>query len=98
MVTKHTSMAVYQAPDSHVHLVQISSAVTTQSEASFLVLIQIPGLPHHVSTLIDSGAMSNFLDSSLASFSIFVLEPLDCPIALCLFDGKPGTTGLSMSL
>src|SRR5882672_1969346 len=68
-------------------------ALTSHSEVSFLVLIQIPGFPNPVSELIDSGATSNFLDSSLADSPLFVTEPLDCPIALCLFDGKPATAG-----
>ena len=31
------------------------------------------------------------MDSSLATSPLFVTEPLDHPIALCLFDGKPAT-------
>src|SRR5882672_13450 len=86
-------MAVYQDPDSPVDSVQISTALTSHSEVSFLVLVQIPGFPDPVSALIDSGATSNFLDSSLAKLPLFVTEPLDRPIALCLFDGKPTTAG-----
>jgi len=93
VVPQHTSPTVHEAPDSPVDLVQISAALTSHSEVSFLVLIQIPGLPNPVSALIDYGATSNFLDSSLADLPLFVTEPLDRPIALCLFDGKPVTAG-----
>src|SRR5882672_6900074 len=86
-------MAVYQDPDSPVDSVQISEALTWCSEVSFLVLVQIPGFPDPVSALIDSSATSNFLDSSLADSPLFVTEPLDLPITLCLFDGKPVTAG-----
>src|SRR5467141_2020669 len=86
-------MAVYEAPDPLVDSVQISTALTSQSEVSFLVLVQVPGLSDPVSSLIDSGATSNFLDYSLAIALKFVLEPLDLPVALCLFDGKPMTAG-----
>src|SRR5882672_6649421 len=86
-------MAVHQAPDSPVDSVQISTALTLHSEVSFLVLVLIPSLPDPVLALIDSGATSNFLNSSLADSPLFVMEPLDCPIALCLFDGKPVTAG-----
>src|SRR5467141_2729365 len=68
-------------------------ALTSHSEVSFLVLVQIPCLPDPVLALIDSGATSNFLDSSLADSPLFVMEPLDHPISLCLFDGKPATAG-----
>jgi len=37
--------------------------------------------------------MSNFLDLSLAIWPTLVLEPLDLPIVLCLFDGKSVTMG-----
>jgi len=93
MVTKHTSKAVYEAPDPIVDSVQISAALTSHPEVSFLISLQLPGLPDPVSALIDSGATLNFLDSSLATSPPFVLEPLDRLIALCLFDGKPATTG-----
>src|SRR5882724_2632187 len=93
VVTQHTSMDVYETPNPLVDSVQISVAITSHSEVSFLVSVQIPGLPNPASALIDSGAMSNFLDSSLAAWHIFVLESLDCPITLCLFDGKPDTSG-----
>ena len=86
-------MAVYKPPNPHVAPVQISLALTSQSEVSFLVLIQIPCLPDPVSALIDSGAPSNFLDLSLEAFPVFVLEPLDCPVTLYLFNGKPVTVG-----
>ena len=55
--------------------------------------LTLPGLSDPVSALIDLGATSNFLDLSLAASPTFVLEPLDHPIALCLFDGKPVTAG-----
>src|SRR5712664_3055092 len=93
MVPQHTSPTVHEAPDPPVDSVRISTALTSHSEVSFLVLVQIPGLSDPVSALIDSGATSNFLDSSLAKLPLFVSEPLDRPIALCLFDGKPATAG-----
>jgi len=93
VVPKHTSTAVYQALDLSVDSVRISAALTSHSEVSFLVLVRIPGLADPVSVLIDSGATSNFLDSSLAALPLFVSEPLDRPLALCLFDGKPATAG-----
>src|SRR5882672_897498 len=93
MVPQHTSTAVHEAPDSSVDLVRISTALTSHSEVSFLVLVQIPGLPDPVLALIDSGATSNFLDSSLADLPLFVTEPLDLLITLCLFYGKPATAG-----
>src|SRR5882724_2068986 len=93
MVTKHTSTAVDKAPAPIVDSVQISATLTSHSEVSFLISLGLPGHLDPVSALIDSGATSNFLDSSLATFPPFVLEPLDCPIALCLFDSKPATAG-----
>src|SRR5882724_9043045 len=91
MVTQHTSTAVDKVPDPIVDSVQISATLTSHSEVSFL--LSLPGLPDPVSALIDSGATSNFLGLSLDASPPFVLEPLDCPIALCLFDGKPVTAG-----
>src|SRR5882724_9768150 len=93
VVTQHTSTAVDSIPDPSVDLVRISAALTSHSEVSFLIPLTLPGLSDPVSALIDSGATSNFLDSSLATSPPFVLEPLDHPIALCLFDGKPATAG-----
>src|SRR5882724_9444035 len=93
MVTQHTFMAVDRIPDPSVDLVRISATLTSHSEVSFLISLALPGLPDLVSALIDSGATSNFLDSYLAASPTFVLEPMDRPIALCLFDGKPATTG-----
>src|SRR5882724_12221488 len=85
-------MAVYQAPNPIVDLVQIS-ALPSHSEVSFLVSLKIPGLSDSVSALIDLGVTSNFLDLSLAALPNFVLEPLDHPVALCIFNGKPATSG-----
>src|SRR5882724_8162333 len=93
MVTQHTSLAVNSIPDPSVDLVRISAALTLHLEVSFLISLTLPGLSDPVSALIDSGATSNFLDSSLAASPPFVLELLDHPIALCLFDGKPATAG-----
>src|SRR5882724_2356508 len=93
VVAQHTFAAVDRIPDPSVDLVRISAALTSHSEVSFLISLTLPGLPDPVSALIDSGATSNFLDSSLAISPPFVLEPLDCQIALCLFDGKPVTAG-----
>src|SRR5882724_669024 len=91
MVTQHTFMAVDKVPDPIVDLVRISAALNSHSEVSFLISLTLSGLSDPVSALIDSGATSNLLDSSLAASPTFVLEPLDCPITLCLFDGKPAT-------
>src|SRR5882724_1080664 len=93
MVTQHTSRAVYEVPDPIVDLVQISTALTLHSEVSFLISLSLPGLSDPVSALIDLGATSNFLHSSLATLPPFVLEPLDHPITLCLFAGRPVTAG-----
>jgi len=91
--TQHTSTAVDSIPDPSVDLVRISATLTSHSEVSFLISLTLPGLSDPVSTLIDLGATSNFLDSSLATSPPFVLEPLDRPIALCLFNGKPAMAG-----
>src|SRR5882724_5250014 len=91
MVTQHTFTAVDKIPDPIVDSVRISATLTLHSEVSFLISLTLPGLSDPVSALIDSEATSNFLDSSLAASPPFVLEPLDHPIALCLFDGKPAT-------
>src|SRR5882724_1241009 len=93
MVTQHTSLAVDRIPDPSVDLVRISAALISHSEVSFLISLTLPGLSDPVSKLINLGATSNFLDLSLAALSPFVLEPLDHLITLCLFDGKPATTG-----
>src|SRR6266481_2129910 len=78
---------------SPVHFPSLRVTLTSQSETSFLVPTRIPGIPDSISTLIDSGATSNFIDSSLASMSIFVPSALAQPIALSLFDGKPAMSG-----
>src|SRR5882724_10164751 len=93
VVTQHTSTAVDSIPDPSVDLVRISATLTSHSEVSFLISLSLPGLSDPVSALINSGATSNFLDSSLAASPPFVLEPLDFPITLCLFDGKPASAG-----
>src|SRR5882724_4511618 len=93
MVAQHTFMAVDKVPDPIVDSVRISAAITSHSEVSFLISLTLPGLSDPVPALIDSGATSNFLDSSLATLPTFVLEPLDRPITLCLFDGEPATAG-----
>src|SRR5882724_8832896 len=93
MVTKHTSMAVYEAPNPLVDSVRISATLTSHSEVSFLISLHLPGLPNPVSVLNYSGATLNFLDFSLAALPPFVFEPLDLLITLCLFNGKPVTAG-----
>src|SRR5882724_7056948 len=93
MVTQYTSMAVYEAPDPIVDSVRISTALTSHSEVSFLISLRLPGHSDPVSVLIDLGATLNLLDSLLAASPPFVLEPLNHPITLCLFDGKPVTAG-----
>src|SRR5882724_6661998 len=87
-------MAVDRIPDPSVDLVRISATLTSHSEVSFLISLTLPGLPDPVSALIDLGATSNFVDSSLAALPPFVMGPLDQPIALCLFDSKPATAGI----
>src|SRR5882724_82632 len=86
-------MAVDKAPNPIVDSVQISTTLTSHSEVSFLISLDLPGLSDPVSALIDLGATLNLLDSSLAASPPFVLEPLDFPMALCQFDGKPATVG-----
>src|SRR5882724_5664700 len=93
MVIQHTSTAVDKVPDPIVDSVQISAALTSHSEVSFLISLRLPGLSNPVSALIDSGATSNFLDSSLDTLPPFLMEPLDHTITLCLFNGKPATAG-----
>src|SRR5882724_6154296 len=93
MVAQHTFTAVDKEPDPIVDSVRISAALTSHSEVSFLISLTLPGLSDPVSALINLGATSNFLDLSLATSPTFVLEPLDRPITLCLFDGKPATAG-----
>src|SRR5882724_2982909 len=93
VVTQHTFTAVDKVPDSIVDSVRISTTLTLHSEVSFLFSLSLPGLSDPVSTLINLGATSNFLDSSLAASPPFVLEPLDHTIALCLFYRKPVTAG-----
>ena len=55
--------------------------------------VSLPSVPNSVPTLIDSGATSNFIDSSFSSHSNFTCTSLRSPIALCLFDGKPAMSG-----
>ena len=78
---------------SPVHSFSLFAALTSQSDTSFLVLTCILGIPEPITTLIDSGATSNFINSALASKSIFVSTVLAQPIVLSLFDGKPATSG-----
>src|SRR6266481_3197197 len=78
---------------SPVHLPALRATLTSQSEIFFLVLTHIHGIPESISTLIDSGATSNFINSSLAEMSIFVPSALAQPITLSLFDGKPAMSG-----
>src|SRR6266481_9090898 len=85
MANLHTLPIVYSA--------SLYAALTSQSKISFLVPLLIPGLSEPISTLIDSGMTSNFIDSSLASMFIFVPSVLAQPIALSLFDSKPATSG-----
>ena len=69
------------------------ASVKSHSDSSFIILVTLPGIPDPVLTLIDSGATSNLIDSSLSSHSNFNCIPLHSPIALCLFDRKPATSG-----
>ena len=72
-----------------ISFTSLHATLTSQSETSFLVSLQIPSIPNPIPTLIDSSATSNFIDSTLATMSIFVPAVLAQPITLCLFDGKP---------
>src|SRR5882724_8128727 len=54
-------MAVDKVPDPNVDSVRISTALTSHSEVSHLISLSLPGLSDPVSTLINSGATSNFL-------------------------------------
>ena len=78
---------------SPISFASLHATLTSQSEMSFWVSLQIPGIPNLIPTLIDSGATLNFIDSTLATMSIFVPAVLAQPIALCLFDSKPATSG-----
>ena len=78
---------------SPISFASLHATLTSQSEMSFLVSLRLPGIPNPIPTLIDSGATSNFIDSTLATMSVFVPAVLAQPIALCLFDGKPATSG-----
>ena len=69
------------------------TSVKSHSDSSFIILVTLPGIPDPVLTLIDSGATSNFVDSSLSPHSNFNCISLHSPIALCLFDGKPAMSG-----
>ena len=78
---------------SPISFASLHATLTSQSEMSFLVSLQLAGIPNPIPTLIDSGATLNFIDSTLAMMSIFVPAALAQPITLCLFDGKPTTSG-----
>jgi hypothetical protein len=69
------------------------AAIGSHSDSLFIIHVQLPGLEDPIPTLIDSGATSNFIDSAFSSRPGFACTPLATPIALCLFDGKPGTSG-----
>src|SRR3977135_673305 len=73
--------------------VQLRSGLVSRSDVSFIVHITLPDHPDPVPTLIDSGATSNFIDAQLATRIPTTRQSLTQPIALCLFDGKPATSG-----
>ena len=73
--------------------VQLRSGLVSRSDVSFIVHITLPDHPDPVPTLIDSGATSNFIDAQLATRIPTTQQSLAQPIALCLFDGKPATSG-----
>src|SRR6266481_3865749 len=85
MANLHTTLSVNAAT--------LHSTLNSQSEVSFLIPLQIPSIPNPITALIDSGATSSFIDSSLASLPIFVPTAFAQPITLCLFDSKPATLG-----
>jgi len=78
---------------SPISFVSLHATLTSQSEMLFLVSLRIPGIPDPIPTVIDSGETSNFIDSTLATMSIFVPAALAQPITLCLFNSKPTTSG-----
>ena len=85
MANLHTTLPVYST--------SLSAALTSRSDTSFLVSTRILGISETIPTLIDSGATSNFINSALASMSVFVPTVLAQPITLSLFDGKPAMSG-----
>ena len=52
------------------------SSTTSSSDMSFIVPVHLSGVEKPVNALIDSGATSNFIDSSLASLPNFKLSSL----------------------
>jgi len=60
VVTKHTSTAVYKAPNPIVDSVQISAALTSHSEVSFLIS-SAPWSSYPVSALMRFGCFLKFL-------------------------------------
>jgi len=87
-------MAVDRIPDPSVDLVRISAALTSHSEVFFFLflLLSLVSLTLYLHSSIRV-LPRTYVDSSLAALPPFVMEPLDRPIALCLFDGKPATAG-----
>ena len=69
------------------------ASLTSHSQTSFIINVQLSGHQDPILALINSGATSNFIDSSFISTFKFPCTPLVSPIALCLFDGKPATSG-----
>jgi len=99
VVTQHTSTAVDSIPDPSVRfssgLVPLSPRIQRfRFSSTLLSLVSLTLYPH----LLIRGPPRISLDSSLATSPPFVLEPLDRPITLCLFDGNLRRPGLSMSL
>ena len=64
MANLHTTLSVYST--------SLSAALTSRSDMSFLVSTRILGISKTIPTLIDSGATSNFIDSALASTSMYI--------------------------
>ena len=73
--------------------VHLFTSIESHSDSSFIIHVTLFGILDPVPTLIDSGATSNFVNSSFSSHSNFTCIPLHSPISLCLFDGKPATNG-----
>ena len=65
---------------SPISFASLHATLTSQSEMAFLVSLRLPGISNPILTLIDSGATSNFIDSTLATMSVFVPAALAQPI------------------
>ena len=68
---------------------------SSHSSDSFIIKIKMPGFSNSlISTLVDSCASSNFINSAFLSTLALTPSPLPIPIKLSLFDGKLTSHGL----